>query len=97
MFRLIKRLLSKEEVIIPQIKTVNISSKYLKNRLPDISEFNFKVRRQRLGLSQSEVSKTIDINRPTIHNLENSVYVTCIYSNLLKLHNFYLQKESEIK
>lgn len=79
----------------PIVKTV-ISTKYLKNRLPDIKELNLKARREKLGLTKSEVSKAIGINRPSIYNLENGVYTTCIYSNLSKLHNFYLQEESKI-
>jgi len=39
MLKLFKSIFSKKEVIeLPKVKTVNISSKYLKNKLPDISE-----------------------------------------------------------
>src|SRR5690349_14991436 len=91
---LYKRLFGKKEVIeVPQVKAVNISSKYLKNRLPDITELNLKARREKLGLSISEVNKlcgTTDVSR-----IERSK-VNTRYDIILKLHNFYLQEESKI-
>jgi predicted transcriptional regulator len=95
MIKLFKSIFSKKEVIeLPKAKTVNISSKYLKNKLPELQELNLKNRREKLGLSISEVNKicgTTDVSR-----IERSK-VNTRYDIILKLHNFYLEEESKIK
>lgn len=77
--------------------TLVLKSKYLRERLPEIEAFKLKERRRKLNLTQEEVSIKTGIIRTTILNLERNVYITCKYSNIVKLHNFYLQEESKLK
>lgn len=94
---LYKKLFSKKEVIeLPKVKTVNISSKYLKNKLPDISEFNFKARRLKLGFTLRDMQEISSLGRVTVNRIENLKHVGD-YRTVMKLHNFYLEEESKIK
>jgi len=94
---LYKKLFSKKEVIeLPKVKTVNISSKYLKNKLPDVQDLNLKIRREKLGLTRREVYGITNIAKTTIHNIENGEFDNQ-YIKIQKLHNFYLEEESKIK
>lgn len=97
--RLINWFKKKEVVQIqePTIKTVNISSKYLKNRLPDIEELNLKARRERLGLTLREVESLCKVATTTINRIENNRLEDYYYRSIQQLHNFYLQEESKIK
>lgn len=93
----IKEFFKKPKVEIKEKTTLVVKSRYLKDKLPTIEEFRLKERRQKLKLSQKEVSDKTKIVRTTILNLENRVYKSCEYNNLSTLHNFYLQEESKLK
>lgn len=95
MFRLIRKLLGKREIVKDSSLTIKV--KYKNEELPKIHIFDFKTRREALGLSLREVEKLSGIPTSTINQLENNQKVNYTYWVVMSVHNFYLQKESEIK
>lgn len=94
MLKLYKRLFGKKEAIKNSSLTIRV--KYRNEELPKIHVFDFKARREALGLSLREVEKISGIPTSTINQLENNQKVNYTYCVVMSVHNFYLQEESKI-